>query len=114
MPDCRIRRRGCATDPVYSAALKFIRCLFTLMVIGAVAAAALWLSMPIMAGRLLRSDPLQKADVIVVLGSARYERTLEAGMLYREGWAPRVLLLRPPDLVRDSLRQKLGLRVPVF
>jgi len=70
--------------------------------------------MPFMARRLIRADPLLKADVIVVLGSNRSERTLEAGMLYREGWAPRILLLRPPDVMRDSLRQQLGLNVPVY
>jgi len=70
--------------------------------------------MPFMARRLIRTDPPVRADIIVVLGSFRLERTLEAGMLFREGWAPRILLLRPPDLVRDSVRQQLGIHVPVF
>ncbi len=35
-------------------------------------------------------------------------------MLYREGWAPQVMLLRAPDVVRDSVRQQLRIRVPVF
>ena len=80
----------------------------------AVAVVAVRLSMPFMARRLIRADTLQKSDVIVVLGSNRAERTIEAAMLYRDGWAPKVLLLRPPDLMRDSLRQKLGQHFPVF
>jgi len=35
-------------------------------------------------------------------------------MLFREGWAPRILLLRPPDLVRVRLQQQLGIHVPNF
>lgn len=35
-------------------------------------------------------------------------------MLFREGWAPRIMLLRAPDVVRDSVRQQLGICVPVF
>jgi uncharacterized SAM-binding protein YcdF (DUF218 family) len=70
--------------------------------------------MPFMGRRLIRIDPLVRSELIVVLGSSRLERTLEAGVLFREGWAPRILLLRPPDVVRDSLRKQLGLHVPVF
>ena len=48
------------------------------------------------AGRLLiHQDPLQKADAIVILSGARLHRTLEAGTLYREGWAPQVWVTRP-------------------
>ena len=72
------------------------------------------LLMPFMARRLIRSDPLVHADMIVVLGSYRLERTLEAGTLFREGWAPRIMLLQTPDLVRDRLRQQLGIHVPVY
>src|SRR5581483_5007936 len=70
--------------------------------------------MPFMARRLIRADPLQRSDLIVVLGSFRIERTLEAAALYREGWAPAIMLLRPPDLMRDGLRQQLHIRVPVY
>jgi uncharacterized SAM-binding protein YcdF (DUF218 family) len=45
------------------------------------------------AGRfLVVQDPLEQADAIVVLAGARVERWLEAVDLYREGWAPRILL----------------------
>lgn len=45
------------------------------------------------AGRfLVKQDQLQKADVIFVLGGTRVERWLEAVDLYKEGWAPRIVL----------------------
>lgn len=45
------------------------------------------------AGRLLvRQDPLAKADLVFVLAGTRVERWLEAVDLYKEGWAPRIVL----------------------
>lgn len=70
--------------------------------------------MPYLGKRLIRSDPLKRADVVVVLGSTRIDRTLEAGTLYNEGWAPRILLLRSPDTLRDVVRLRLHVRFPVF
>jgi uncharacterized SAM-binding protein YcdF (DUF218 family) len=81
------------------------------------------------AGRYLVLDqPLVKADAIVVLAGPRVERWMEGVELFREGWAPRVVLspgrieeaetrlraggIRFPaeaDLVRDAMIQ---LRVP--
>ncbi len=57
-----------------------------------------WL-LPVFGNFLLRSDPLQKADVIVVLGGAFTVRSEEAAALYHQGWSPRILLTRelPPD-----------------
>jgi uncharacterized SAM-binding protein YcdF (DUF218 family) len=43
---------------------------------------------------LVVSDPLEKADAIVVLGGTMYERQLEAIDLMNEGWAPRIYLFR--------------------
>ncbi len=40
-------------------------------------------------------DALGPADAIIVLGGPRLERVVEAGDLYREGWAPRIVLSRP-------------------
>ena len=40
---------------------------------------------------LISVDPLTKADYIVVLGGNR-ERGIEAANLYREGWAPKVIV----------------------
>ena len=52
-------------------------------------------------------DPLQKADAIFVLGGTMFERPLEAADLYREGWAPRLLLMRQ---VADEGEQELRRR----
>ena len=41
---------------------------------------------------LVVEDPLTKADAIFVLGGSRLERPLEALDLYRNGWAPHILL----------------------
>lgn len=40
---------------------------------------------------LLSVDPLEKADYIIVLGGD-HERGAEAAYLYREGWAPKVIV----------------------
>jgi uncharacterized SAM-binding protein YcdF (DUF218 family) len=45
------------------------------------------------AGRFLdHQDPLAKADLIYVLAGARVERVLEGIDLYKEGWAPRLVM----------------------
>jgi len=67
------------------------------------------------AGRLIvRNDPLAKSDAIIILGSQRIERTLEAGQLYREGWAPRVVVMRLRDLNRRSTLRAMGIDVPLY
>jgi uncharacterized SAM-binding protein YcdF (DUF218 family) len=43
---------------------------------------------------LVVEDPLEKADAIVVLGGTMYERQMEAVDLYKEGWAPKIYVLR--------------------
>lgn len=43
---------------------------------------------------LVVQDPLDRADAIVVLGGTMYERQMEAVDLYKEGWAPRLYVLR--------------------
>ena len=43
---------------------------------------------------LVAEDPLTKADAIYVLSGARFERLLEAIDLYKEGWAPKIVLLQ--------------------
>jgi len=66
-------------------------------------------------GRLfVHVDPLRKSDAIIILGSQRMERTLEAGQLYREGWAPRVVVLRVRDLNRRGVLTRLGINLPLF
>jgi len=71
-----------------------LRPLIVRLVFVAVAALALAAALFLpFAGRLLaRADPLQHADLIMVLGGARIERWLEAVDLYKEGWAPAIVL----------------------
>jgi uncharacterized SAM-binding protein YcdF (DUF218 family) len=52
---------------------------------------------------LIHSDSLQRADVIVVL-APRLDRVMEAAELYRQGYAPRVIVTRA---VRDASEQEL-------
>ena len=54
----------------------------------------LLIALPRLGGWLVAEDPLEKADAILVLGGTMYERPLEAADLYREGWAPRLFLIR--------------------
>lgn len=65
------------------------------------------------AGRyLVREDPIQKSDVIVILAGARVERWLEAVELYREGWAP-LIALSPGRVEEAELRlRQMGVRFP--
>ena len=64
--------------------------------------------------RLIHVDPLAKSDAIIILGSQRVDRTLEAGQLYREGWAPRVVVMRIHELNRYSALRDLGISVPLY
>jgi uncharacterized SAM-binding protein YcdF (DUF218 family) len=52
------------------------------------------LAFPRLGAWLVVVDPLEKADAIVVLGGTMYERPMEAVELYKEGWAPRIYLVR--------------------
>ena len=65
---------------------------------GALVAAPLFLlsaiALPRLGAWLVVEDPLQKADALIVLGGTTYERPLEAVDLVKEGWAPRIYLLR--------------------
>ena len=65
---------------------------------GALVAAPLLLlsaiALPRLGAWLVVEDPLQKADALIVLGGTTYERPLEAVDLFKEGWAPRIYLLR--------------------
>lgn len=47
------------------------------------------------ANALVVEDPLQRADAIVVLAGGTPSREAMAARLYREGWAPRVVISRP-------------------
>jgi uncharacterized SAM-binding protein YcdF (DUF218 family) len=60
--------------------------------IAAVTVAGFLIFLPFAGRFLVRADQLEKADVIFVLGGSRVERWLEAVDLYKEGWAPRIVL----------------------
>jgi uncharacterized SAM-binding protein YcdF (DUF218 family) len=65
------------------------------------------------AGRLLSvEDPLERADAIFVLAGSRAERWLEARDLFRERYAPLILLSagRPADI--ESVLAKQGVHLP--
>lgn len=65
------------------------------------------------AGRyLVVEDSLVKSDAIVVLAGARVERWLEAVDLYREGWAPRIVLSAGPVDDAELRLRDMGIRIP--
>jgi uncharacterized SAM-binding protein YcdF (DUF218 family) len=64
-------------------------------------------------GRLLyHEDPLEHADLIYVLAGMRMERAAEAGNLYLEGWAPRIILSRSARDAGEIALQRRGIHVP--
>ena len=90
----RLRLRRFAAGLLWSAGLAALLCL------------------PFVGRFLSRADPLQRADVIVVLAGARVDRWLEAVDLFKEGWAPRIVL-SPGQVstLEDTLRSQ-GLKLP--
>ncbi len=65
------------------------------------------------AGRFLaHSDPLERADLILVLAGERVERWLEAVDLYKEGWAPRVAISPGPVAPIEAELKVRGIRYP--
>jgi uncharacterized SAM-binding protein YcdF (DUF218 family) len=61
-------------------------------------------------GRWLVSiDPLVKSDAIFVLDGKSPHRELEAVVLYREGWAPRIVLSRPRSDIPEDVRRGFDL-----
>jgi len=65
------------------------------------------------AGRFFNDpDPLDRADVILILAGARVERWLEGFELYKEGWAPRIVISPGPvDRIEYALHAR-GVRFP--
>jgi uncharacterized SAM-binding protein YcdF (DUF218 family) len=73
---------------------------------------AVLLSLPF-AGRFFSAaDPLQRADVIVVLAGARVDRWLEAVDLFKEGWAPTIVLSPGPVSTLETKLRGQGLKLP--
>jgi uncharacterized SAM-binding protein YcdF (DUF218 family) len=73
--------------------------------------AALLIFLPFSGRFLVRVDPLQKSDLILVFAGARVERWLEAGELYKEGWAPRIVLSPGPV---EPIERQLAARGVVY
>jgi uncharacterized SAM-binding protein YcdF (DUF218 family) len=63
-------------------------------------------------GFLVTGDRPAPADAIVVLSGAPAERVHEAADLFREGWAPRVLVTAPAPRPAELALARLGVRVP--
>jgi hypothetical protein len=62
---------------------------------------------------LVVEDPLAPAGAIVVTGGHTPFRAMEAAALYRQGWAPQVVLMKQPLWPEDRALQALGVeRVP--
>lgn len=57
-------------------------------------------------------EPLQHADAIYVLGGSWVQRWLEAADLYREGYAPAIVISRGSLGPGDDELQRRGIRIP--
>ncbi len=65
------------------------------------------------AGRfLVTEDRLARSDAIFVLAGARVERWLEGVDLYREGWAPRIVMSRGNVEPAEHQLRAMGIRFP--
>jgi uncharacterized SAM-binding protein YcdF (DUF218 family) len=76
------------------------------------ASLALLVFLPFAGRYLVINDPLTKSDAIVVLAGARVERWLEAVDLYKEGWAPRIVLSPGRPETAEVLLREMGVRFP--
>lgn len=83
----------------------------TLVVLVLLLVAAAW-GLRTLGTRLHHEDPLARADVIFVLGGTHLERAAEAGDLFHEGWAPRILLSRPMSDGAEAVLTARGLEIP--
>ena len=95
-----------------SAAPQRLRILRLCKILLTACAAAVLLFLPF-AGRFFSAaDPLQRGDAIVVLAGSRVDRWLEAVDLFKEGWAPRVVLSPGPVSKLEVKLRGEGLRLP--
>lgn len=67
-----------------------------------------------LARALVVDEPLQRADTIFVLASQRMSRTIEAGALFREGWAPQIILSPNDSADWSRVMEAAGIRIPGF
>jgi uncharacterized SAM-binding protein YcdF (DUF218 family) len=62
---------------------------------------------------LVVNDPLEPAGAILVLGGGTPYREIEGAALFKQGWAPRVILVRPSRNAPDiALMRSLGVDPP--
>jgi uncharacterized SAM-binding protein YcdF (DUF218 family) len=61
---------------------------------------------------LVIEDPLQPAAAIISLGGKLPFREIEAARLYREGWAPRVIIVRATASAESELLRTLEINKP--
>lgn len=87
----------------------FARTLLLLAVLALLLAVAYVPLLEAAARYLIVADPLERADVIIVLaGGRRDERVRQAADLYRQGYAPLVLLSGGEEMMGISLPEMLG------
>ena len=60
---------------------------------------------------LVVADPLARASAVVVLGGHVPFRAIEAGALYRAGWAPEVWLSRGSSPAEEAALTRLGIDI---
>ncbi len=84
--------------------------LAALVLLGAAAVLAYGPLLRLVGRALVVEDPLERADAIVVVAGGTPSREAAAAALFREGWAPRVLLSNQftPERVRELIA--LGIR----
>jgi len=61
---------------------------------------------------LITQSPLEKADAIIVLGGSVPDRILEAVDIYKEGYAPLIIMTRERKPEGYDELHKLGIKVP--
>jgi uncharacterized SAM-binding protein YcdF (DUF218 family) len=61
---------------------------------------------------LITEDPLKKSDAIVVLSGSIPDRILEAIDIYKQGYAPLIILTKQPELPGYNKLLRLGIKIP--
>ncbi len=62
-------------------------------------------------GYLIVEDPLEQASAIIVLSAQSPYRVLEGARLYKDGWAPKVVLTRPSRKPSFDTFESLGIHL---
>lgn len=102
---------GAGTIPLRPAPSPRSRLLRRLAFAGLLALALIVLTFVRLGAFLAADDPLTKADAILVLGGTLADRPLEAADLFKQGYAPRIVLTRGPD--EDAVARLRGLGIEI-